>query len=73
MKIDFTVNCDNPGVVFAIAAALRTAGFTASCGVMLATGEPDIECTPPIDFIDAVPEALLPFVEGPSTPSAAAD
>lgn len=65
MKIDLTINCKNPGVVWAVKEALEARGFKVhGCGVMLATGEPDIDCSPPIDFIDAVPDALLPFVDG---------
>ena len=70
MKVDFTVNCDNPGVIFAISDALKKAGFNVhGCGVMLATGEPDIECSPPIDFIDKVPDAFVPLVNGSGDPS----
>lgn len=73
MKIDFTVNCNNPGVVFAISAALKAAGFNVhNAGIMIATGEPDIECSPPIDFIDSVPDALKGFVDGGPTPEAKA-
>jgi hypothetical protein len=65
MKVDFTINCNNPGVVFAIADALKAAGFNVrGCGVMISSQEPDIECDPPIDFIDKVPDALLGFVDG---------
>lgn len=65
MKIDFTINCDNPGVVFAVSEALKARGFKVlGCGVMLATQEADIECDPPIDFIDSVPDALKGFVDG---------
>ena len=72
MKVDFTVNCDNPGVVFAIADALKARGFRVhNAGILLATGEPDIECDPPIDFIDSVPDPLKPFVDGGPTPSVA--
>lgn len=68
MRIDFTVNCNNPGVVFAIAAALKAAGFKVdNAGIMIGTGEPDIECSPPIDFIDSVPDVLQPFVSGEPT------
>lgn len=66
MKIDFTVNTENPYVVWAIKDALERAGFRVrNCGVMLATNEPDIECDPPIDFVDSVPDPLAGFVIPP--------
>lgn len=69
MKINFVVEgCENPGVVFAVRAALVAAGFNVvDCGFGVGplAGVVDLICQPPIDFIDSVPDVLTPFAMGP--------